>query len=85
MASKQEKVIDKATLTTLARKLIICGRSVSWCDEELHQLVKDHRACFTQGLYNDSNWSDYLRIHKELLEKERKKENLWRRSNGKSK
>ena len=28
-------------------------RSVNWSDEELHQLVKEHRACFAQGLDND--------------------------------
>ena len=56
---------DKPTLLTLGCKLIICGGSVSWWKEELHQLVKDRRACFAQGFDNDSNWSDYLRIHKE--------------------
>ena len=66
MASKQKKVVDKVALTTLVRKLIICGRSVSWCDEEIRQLVKDRKACFAQGLDNDSNWSDYLGLHKEL-------------------
>ena len=46
MASKREKIVDKATLFTLGRKLIICSRSVSWWDEELHQLVKDHKGLF---------------------------------------
>ena len=48
-------------------------RSVSWWDEELHQLVKDRTACFAQGLDNDSNWSDYLKIRKELKQKIREK------------
>ena len=65
MASKWKKVVDKATLLTLGLKLIICGKSVSWWDEELWQLAKDRRACFTQGLDNDSNWSEYLRIRKD--------------------
>ena len=50
MASKLEKVVDtvcKAALIVLGHKVIICGRSVSWWDKEIHQLVKDHRACFT--------------------------------------
>ena len=38
----------------LGHKLIICGRSVSWWDEGICQLVKDHRACFAQGLDKDS-------------------------------
>ena len=66
MASKWEKVVDKAASIALGHKLIICGRSVRWWDEELRQLVKDHRACFTQDLDNDSNWSDYVKICKEL-------------------
>ena len=78
MASKWEKVVDKAALLTLGRKLIICGRSVSWWDEELRQLVKDRRACFAQGLDNDSNWSDYLRIRKELKQKIREKRKICR-------
>ena len=63
MAIKWEKVVDKPALITLRHKLIICGRPVSWWNEELCKLVKDRRACFAQGLDNDSNWSDYLRIH----------------------
>ena len=46
MASKWEKVVDKAALLTLGRKLIICCRSVSRSYEELRQLVKDCKACF---------------------------------------
>ena len=30
MASKWEKVVDKAASKALGRKLIICGRSVNW-------------------------------------------------------
>ena len=66
MASKWEKMVDKAATISLGHKLIICGRLVNWWDEELRQLVKDHRTCFAQGLEQDSNWSSYLRIHKEL-------------------
>ena len=64
MASKWEKLVDKAALITLGCNIIICGRSVSWRDEEVCQLLKDRRACFTQSLANDSNWSDYLGINK---------------------
>ena len=53
------QVIGKSRLIALGRKLIICGRSVSWWDEELDELVKDCKACFAEGLDNDSNWSDY--------------------------
>ena len=35
MASKWEKVVDKAASLFLGRKLIICGRSAKWWDEEL--------------------------------------------------
>ena len=42
-----------------------CTTSRSWWKEELCQLVKDCRACPAQGLDNDSNWSDFLRICKE--------------------
>ena len=73
MASKWEKVVDKAASKALGRKLIICGRSVNWWDEELRQLVKDRRTCFAQGLDNDSNWNDYLKIRKELKQKIREK------------
>ena len=66
-------MVDKATLLTLGGKLIICGRSVSRWDEELHQLVKDRKACFAQGLDNDSNWSDYLTIRKEIKQRIREK------------
>ena len=59
-------MVDKAASIALGCKLIICGRSVSWWDEELGQLVKDHRACFAQGLDKDGNWSEYLRICKKL-------------------
>ena len=48
MASKWEKVVDKAASKALGRKLIICGRSVNWWDEELRQLVKDRRTCFAK-------------------------------------
>ena len=44
MASKWEKVVDITALIALGLKLSICGRSVRWWDEELCQLVKDHRA-----------------------------------------
>ena len=50
MASKWEKVVDKAATVLLGLKLTICGRSVSWWNEEVHQLVRDHRACFAQDL-----------------------------------
>ena len=50
MASKWEKVVDKAASIALDHKLVICGRSVKWWDDELRQLVKDRRACFAQGL-----------------------------------
>ena len=66
MASKWEKVVDKAATMSLGHKLIICGKSVGWWDEELRQLVKDRQACFAQGLVQDSNWSNYLRISKEF-------------------
>ena len=69
MASKWEKVVDKAASKALGRKLIICGGSVNWWDEELRQLVKDRRTCFAQGLGNDSNWNDYLKIRNELKQK----------------
>ena len=61
MASKWEKVLDKAASIALDCKLIICGRSVELLDEELNQLVKDHRACFAHSLGNDSNWNAYLK------------------------
>ena len=61
ISSKWEKVVNKATFVTLGHKLIICNRSVSWWEEELHHLVKDRRAFFAQGLNNDSNSSDCLR------------------------
>ena len=43
MASKWEKVVDKAASIALGRKLItcICGTSLKWCDQELRQFVKD--------------------------------------------
>ena len=63
MASKRAKVVDKAARISLGRKLIICCRSVTWLDEEIHHLTKDRRAHFAQGLNNDSNWSDYSKIH----------------------
>ena len=78
MASKWEKVVDKAASKALGRKLIICGRSVNWWDEELRQLVKDRRACFSQGISNDSNWKEYLLIRKELKEKIREKRKICR-------
>ena len=65
-------MVDKAAAISLARKLA-CGRSVSWWNEELHQLVKDSRACSAQGLDKDSNWSDHLGIRKELKLKIREK------------
>ena len=34
MASKWEKVVAKVASKALGRKLIICGRSVNWWDEE---------------------------------------------------
>ena len=71
-------MVDKAASIALGRKLIICGRSVRWWDEELRQLVKDRRACFAQGLDSDSNWSKYLRIRKELKQKIREKRKICR-------
>ena len=62
MASKCEKVVDKAVLLTFDRKLIICGRSVGWWDGELHQLVKDCRASFAPDLDSDSKGIDYLGV-----------------------
>ena len=39
--------------------------------------MKDRRTCFVQGLDNDNNWNDYLKISKELKQKIReKKEDL---------
>ena len=78
MASKWEKVVDKAASIALGRKLIICGRSVSWWDDELRQLVKDRRACFAQGLDNDSNWSEYFRMRKVLKQRIREKKKVCR-------
>ena len=40
--------------------------------------MKDRRACFSQGLGNDSNWNDYLRILKELKQKTRDKKDICR-------
>ena len=76
MASKWEKDVDKVAAITLGCKPIICDRSVSWSDEELHQLVKDRRTSFAQGLDKYNNWSDYLRIHKELKLKIREKRKI---------
>ena len=59
-------MVDKAASIALDCKLIICERSVKLCDEELHQIVKDCRICFSQGLGNDSNWNEYFKIRKEL-------------------
>ena len=73
MASKWEKVVNKVASKASCRKLIICGRSVNWRDEELRQLVKYLRTCFVQDLDNDRNWNDYLEIHKELKQKIREK------------
>ena len=78
MASKWEKVVDKAASIASGRKLIICGWSIKWWDEELRQLVKDHRASFAQGLGNDSNWNEYLKIRKELEQKIREKRKICR-------
>ena len=33
-------MVHKAATTSLGLKLIICGKSVSWWDEELRQLVR---------------------------------------------
>ena len=77
MASRWKKVVDKAALLTLVCKLTICGRSVSWWDEELRQLVRDCRACFAQVLDNDSNWNDYLRTRMELKQKIREKQKIF--------
>ena len=54
-------------------KLIICGRSVKWLNEGLRQLVKNCRACYAQGLKNESNWSDYFKRCKDLKQKIREK------------
>ena len=35
--------------------------------------MKDRRACYAQGLENESNWSKYLKIRKELKQKIREK------------
>ena len=50
------KSVDKAASTTLDCKLIMCGRSVNWWDEDIHQFVKDHRAFFAQGLGRENTW-----------------------------
>ena len=76
MASKWEKAVDKANFVTFGGKLIICGRSVNWWVEEFFLPVKDCRACFTQGLDNDINWSNYIRVCKESKQKIREKEKL---------
>lgn len=65
-------MVDKAACKALGRKLIIRGRSVSWWDEELRQLVKDRTVCLSQGLDNDNNWKSYLIIRK-LKQKIREK------------
>ena len=46
MASKWEKEVDKVDSKALSCKLIVCGRSFKWWDEEFCQLVKDRRVCF---------------------------------------
>ena len=68
-----EKVVDKAASIALGCRLIICGRSVKWWDEEIRQPVKDCRPCFAQGLGNDTNWNEYFKIRRELKEKIRDK------------
>ena len=50
MASKWEKVVDKAASITLRRKLIVSARSVRWWREELRQLVKNCRDCIAKDL-----------------------------------
>ena len=80
MARKWEKVLDKAALITLGRKLIICSRSVRWRDEELRQLVRDRGDCFVKGLNKGNNWNEYLKIRKELKQKVRGKGNFIERN-----
>ena len=54
-----EKVVNKVASKAFGHKFIICGGSVNWWDAGLHQFEKGHRACFVQGLGNDSNWNNY--------------------------
>ena len=69
------KLIDKFATITLGCKVTICGRSVSWWDEEINQLVRVP-GFFAQALDKEGNWSDYLTICEGLKQKIREKRKI---------
>ena len=43
--SEWEKVVNRVARKIVDRKRIVCGRSVSWWDDELRGMVRERRAC----------------------------------------
>ena len=75
--SEWEKVVNRVARRIIDRKRIVCGRSVSWWDDELRGMVRERRACHKRVLEGSVDaWNDYCEKHRVLKSKIREKRKL---------
>ena len=74
--SEWEKVVNRVARRIVDRKRIVCGRSVSWWDDELRGMVGERRACHKRVLEGSVDaWNEYCEKHRVLKSKIRDKKN----------
>ena len=72
-----EKVVNRVARKIVGRKKIVCGRSVSWWDDELRGMVRERRACHKRVLEgNVDAWNEYCEKRRVLKSKIREKRKL---------
>ena len=75
--SEWEKVVNRVAREIVGRKRIVCGRSVSWWDDELRGMVRERRACHKRVLEGSVDaWNEYCEKHRALKSKIREKRKL---------
>ena len=75
--SEWEKVVNRVAREIVGRKRIVCGRSVSWWDDELRGMVRERRACHKRVLEGSVDaWNEYCEKRRVLKSKIREKRKL---------
>ena len=83
--SEWEKVVNRVAREIVGRKRIVCGRSVSWWDDELRGMVRERRACHKRVLEGSVDaWNEYCEKRRVLKSKIREKRKLLHDSNMKN-
>ena len=75
--SEWEKVVNRVAREIVGRKRIVCGRSVSWWDDELRGMVRERRACHKRVLEGSVDaWNEYCERRRVVKSKIREKRKL---------